>query len=336
MSLLVCTLIANELAMGSIKTFNEGEVVTLVNEVDRVKRLSFFGCSILRGVWLHTLQTLFDETTLKSSEFNRCWGRAKVEGKFIHKTSTSIIELEYNDLRLEYQNDKENYTECHNAHIAKLPSYGTNLSNFLQTYSYKPRQTLVFKLPCNSLHDMRNFESEVVFLLNFLPPWWNGKLFLTTNCDFNGFVSARPRTPSQQAELEDVYRNISRLDSRINFMSLYPLTHQFPAPDGQHFHTFCDNLVCGKVTEKLAEYFLGGYNQGWKETSPPKRRYCATCPPSLVPFTIRNRNNLECSSALPPAKKHNVLDFTKCPCLQNEPTGKVRTQSGENYVRKCI
>ena len=183
---------------------------------------------------------------------------------------------------------------------------------------------------------MRGFKSEVVFLLNFLPPWWNGKLLLTTNCDFNGFLSAKPRTPSQQAEVEDMYRNISRLDSRIHFMSLYPLAHQFQAPDGQHFHTFCDNLVCGNVTEKLAEYFLGGYNQGWKEESPPKRLYCTTCPPSLVPFTIQNRDNLECSSAVPPAKKHNVLDFRKCPCLQNAPTGKVPTQSGEVYTRECI
>lgn len=343
MGLFVYTLISTVLGIESIKTFNQGKVVTFVNEVDRIKRISFFGDSVLRGVWLHTVQTFFKETTLKSSELNRCWGRAKVKGKFTHKTSTSIIELEYNDLRLDFRNDRDNFTVCHNAHIAKLPFYGTNLTNFLKSYSYKPRQTLFFKLPCNSLHAMReyfpfgqpNIESEVVFLLNFLPPWWNGKLLLTTNCDFNGFLSLKPRTPSQQAEVEDMYRNISRLDSRIHFMSLYPLAHQFQAPDGQHFHTFCDNLVCGNVTEKLAEYFFGGYNQGWKEESPPKRLYCATCPPSLVPFTIHNRDNFECSSALPPAKKHNVLDFTKCPCLGNAPTEKIRTQSGEVYGRKC-
>jgi len=322
-------------ALASIATFHQGKQrdTQLFEGSDHVV---FFGDSILRGVWLHTIQFLFQQTHLSTSEFGKCWGSAKLSASVLCDNVPSQITVEYNDLRLEYLHKNSAYTWCHDSHIASLPFYGKNLSDFLQSYHYENNQILVFKLASNSADRLRYLKDQVLFLLRFIPARWKGKLVFTTNPDFNGLLSKKGRTPEQQAERESFYKNLSLIDKRIFFMSLYPLTSKHRAPDGQHFHIFCKEKVCGRVTKEISMYLSSHLKHSCEELQPPKRMYCTACPPTLVPFSIQNRTNFECSTALPPPKKHDVVKFVSCPCLNTTPTDRIQTQSGKVYVRMCI
>lgn len=269
-----------------LETFSHDEL----QNIPKKKKIFVLGSSIHRGVFLSMVDLLLgrkEKKMLMESVIGKCWGRATV--------SKGNLELMYQDFRSKnFENPLDPpYIMCHNDKLAREP--GTTLiANATAVWEEIFNQedesewpSVIYLLAGNygrfwfgdekSGHypnTKPQWENQVKWFVENLPPMWRGTLFLNDN-SFNarkGGLASMKDYESYLQEIHDLSRKLN--DPRVRWidghgiakeMRMHSEGQEDRVARSQHFHRTCGDgdvknglmIVCSNVTEMVAQLLLG-------------------------------------------------------------------------------
>jgi len=356
----------------SLETFTPDDLQTISLSSSEKTSIAVLGSSIERGVFQSMVDMALrreEKLEFQTSKIGKCWGRASVQ-------INSGFLMTFQDYRPWYINpdEKPGTVTCHNENMAMTSGYRENSTDMIKKLMYQedPPQVVMIASGCHQRHvvefkaatkkenkripDCMRHTREFV---SHFPPDWNGTIYVAT-----------PSLPSHTGEVSNVvlehywyalrwFSNFN--DKRVRILDTYEMASDMRLYSesldkirvSQHQHRWCNETasgmqVCSNVTEALANLMVGRAKYYWKQRQQQvavnnlaKRelRICTDCPASLLPFHIKSKPDLTCTSGpLVHADEVGAIWNTPaCPhdCLKTAPVGQAKTQSGPVDVRVC-
>mmetsp|Transcript_34455 Transcript_34455/g.75407 ORF Transcript_34455/g.75407 Transcript_34455/m.75407 type:complete len:634 (-) Transcript_34455:262-2163(-) len=361
----------------SLETFTTTDFVTISLSSSGKTSIAVLGDSTDRGVFLSLVDMALqpeEKLEFATSNIGKCWGRASVQ----INSALEIVYQDYRPKMIRSE-EKPGTVTCHDEHIALASGYRENRTAMIKELMHQqnPPQVLLIQSGCRSKHFLSVSASSKIDktgppecmtltreFCSLFPSDWNGTIYVSTPY-LNGFVRETPKKDLEHYWYALRWFSDYINDKRVRIIDLYQLAsgmrYNTESLDrirrSQHQHRWCNETasgtqVCSNVTEALANLLIGRAvaPQGkhhWKQRQqaagkhPVKQkvRICTDCPASLLPFHIKPKPDLTCTSGplMHADKVGPVWNTPPCPseCLKTMPTGGAKTQSGMVDIRVC-